>query len=56
MTTFSRSSSNISMSSSLVASASAMLLNVSLGAPKIRFAGNTASNPYTMKNMYGVSM
>jgi hypothetical protein len=50
MTTFSRSSSSVSMSSSLVTSASAMLLNVSLGAPKIRSAGNTASDPYTMKN------
>jgi hypothetical protein len=40
MTTFSRFSINISMSSSLVASSSAMLLNVSLGGPKIKSAGN----------------
>jgi hypothetical protein len=50
MTTFRRSSSNISTSSSLVASTSVMLLNVSLGAPKIKSAGNTAFDPYTMKN------
>jgi hypothetical protein len=50
MTTFSCSSSSTSMSSSLIASASAMLSNVNLGAPKIRSTGNTASDPYTMKN------
>jgi hypothetical protein len=50
MTTFRRSSSNISTSSSLVASALAILSNVSLGAPKIKSTGNTASDPYTMKN------
>jgi hypothetical protein len=50
MTTFSRSSSSGSMYSSLVASASAMLSNVNLGAPKIRSAGSTAFDPYTMKN------
>ena len=38
------------MSSSLVASALAILSNVSLGAPKIKSAGNTAFDPYTMKN------
>jgi hypothetical protein len=50
MATFRRSSSNISTSSSLVASALAKLSNVSLGAPKIKSAGNTTSDPYTMKN------
>jgi hypothetical protein len=50
MTTFRHSSYNISTSSSLVSSALAMLLNVILGAPKIKSAGNTASDPYTMKN------
>jgi hypothetical protein len=49
MITFKHSSSNTSTSSSLVASASAMLSNVNLGASKIRFADNTASDPYTMK-------
>jgi hypothetical protein len=50
MTTFRHSSSNMLTSSSLVASASAILSNVSLGAPKIKSTGNTASNRYTMKN------
>jgi hypothetical protein len=50
MTMFKRSSSSMSTSSSLVAFASAMLSNVNLGAPKVRSAGNTASDPYTMKN------
>jgi hypothetical protein len=51
MTTFSRSSSSTSMSSNVVASASAMLSNVNLGVPKIRSAGNTASDPHNMKNV-----
>jgi hypothetical protein len=38
------------MSSNLVASASTMLSNGNLGAPKIRSAGSTASDPYIMKN------
>jgi hypothetical protein len=50
MTTFSRSSSNMSMSSSLFASASVMFSNVNLGAPKIRSACNIATDPYTKKN------
>jgi hypothetical protein len=50
MTTFGRSSSSTLMSSSLVASASAMLSNFNMGAPKIRSAGDTAFDPYTMKN------
>jgi hypothetical protein len=50
MTIFSRSSYNMSMSSNMVASASAMLLNVNLGAPKIKSTRNTAFDPYTMKN------
>jgi hypothetical protein len=41
---------NTSTSSSIVASASAILSNVNLGAPKIMSTGNTASDPYTMKN------
>jgi hypothetical protein len=52
MTTFIRSSSNISTSYSLVASASPIPSNVSLGAPKIKSAGNTTSDPYTMNKVF----
>jgi hypothetical protein len=47
---FSHSSSSTLMSSSLVASALAILSKVSLGALKIISAGSTASDPYTRKN------
>jgi hypothetical protein len=55
MTTFRCSSSSTSTSSSLDAYASAMFSNVSLGALKTRFAGNTTSDPYTRKE-WSVSM